>query len=41
MNVSEEILNRTSDKYRKIRNTIRFLLSNIADYNPEKFSQDS
>jgi isoleucyl-tRNA synthetase len=40
MNVSEEILNRTSDKYRKIRNTIRFLLSNIADYNPEKFSQD-
>ena len=41
MNVSEEILNRTSDKYRKIRNTIRFLLSNISDYNPEKFSQDS
>ena len=41
MNVSEEILNITSDKYRKIRNTIRFLLSNISDYDPEKFSQDS
>ena len=30
--VSEEILNRTSDKYRKIRNTIRFLLANTNDY---------
>ena len=38
MTVSEEILNRTSDKYRKIRNTIRFLLSNIDDYDPETFS---
>ena len=41
MNVSEEILNRTSDKYRKIRNTIKFLLSNIADYNPEDLSNKS
>ena len=41
MNVSDEIINRTSDKYRKIRNTIRFLLSNISDYNPDKFSKDS
>ena len=41
MNVSEEILSRTSDKYRKIRNTIRFLLSNIDDYDPNSFSQDS
>ena len=40
MNVSDEILNRTSDKYRKIRNTIRFLLSNIADYNTKKFSHE-
>ena len=31
MNVSEEILNRTSDKYRKIRNTFRYLLGNIKD----------
>ena len=41
MNVSDEILNRTSDKYRKIRNTVRFLLSNINDYDPEKFSTES
>jgi len=41
MNVSEEILNRTSDKYRKIRNTLRFLLSNISDYDNEKFSHET
>ena len=41
MNVSEEILNRTSDKYRKIRNTIKFLLSNIADYDPTNLSNQS
>ena len=38
MNVSDDILNQTSDKYRKIRNTIRFLLSNIEDCDSEKFS---
>ena len=38
MTVSDEILNRTSDKYRKIRNTIRFLLSNLADYDQKQFS---
>ena len=37
MNVSDEILNQTSDKYRKIRNTIKFLLSNINDYDPGSF----
>ena len=41
MNVSDEILNRTSDKYRKIRNTIRFLLSNISDYEHQEFSESS
>ena len=41
MTVSDEILNRTSDKYRKIRNTIRFLLSNIADYDPKKFAMQN
>ncbi len=30
--VSDEILNRVSDAYRKIRNTIRFLLSNLDDF---------
>ncbi len=32
--VSEEILRHVSDGYRKIRNTIRFLLSNINDFDP-------
>ena len=41
MNVSDEILSRTSDKYRKIRNTVRFLLSNLADYDPDQFSQEA
>lgn len=34
--VSDEILKRTSDVYRRIRNTARFLLSNLHDFNPEK-----
>ena len=32
MNFSNEILDRTTDSYRKIRNTIRFLLSNLYDF---------
>jgi isoleucyl-tRNA synthetase len=35
MTVSHEILNRTSDTYRRIRNTSRFLLANMAGFNPE------
>jgi len=34
MNVSEEILKRTSDAYRRIRNTTRFLLSNLNGFDP-------
>lgn len=34
MNVSDEILNRTADSYRRIRNTARFMLSNLAGFNP-------
>jgi isoleucyl-tRNA synthetase len=34
MNVSDEILKRTSDGYRRLRNTARFLLSNLDDFNP-------
>ncbi|MCP3671221.1 MAG: isoleucine--tRNA ligase [Gammaproteobacteria bacterium] len=34
MNVSEEILRRTSDAYRRIRNTTRFLLSNLNGFDP-------
>jgi len=34
MTVSSEILNRTSDGYRRLRNTARFLLSNLDDFDP-------
>ena len=34
MTVSHEILNRTSDTYRRIRNTARFLLANMAGFEP-------
>ena len=32
--VSDEILKRTSDSYRKLRNTLKFLLGNLADFEP-------
>jgi isoleucyl-tRNA synthetase len=35
MTVSHEILSRTSDTYRRIRNTSRFLLANMAGFDPE------
>ncbi|HIE54068.1 MAG TPA: isoleucine--tRNA ligase, partial [Chromatiaceae bacterium] len=34
MNVSEEILKRMADAYRRIRNTQRFLLANLFDFDP-------
>jgi isoleucyl-tRNA synthetase len=34
MNLSEEILTRNADAYRKIRNTFRFLLGNLSDFDP-------
>jgi isoleucyl-tRNA synthetase len=34
MNVSEEILKRSSDMYRRLRNTARFLLSNLSGFDP-------
>ncbi len=34
--ISKDILDRLVDGYRKIRNTMRFMLSNISDFNPEK-----
>ncbi|MGH8130438.1 MAG: class I tRNA ligase family protein, partial [Steroidobacteraceae bacterium] len=36
MNVSDEILKRMSDSYRRMRNTLRFLLGNLADFNPAR-----
>ncbi|MFT5425497.1 MAG: isoleucyl-tRNA synthetase [Gammaproteobacteria bacterium] len=35
MHVSDEILKRMADAYRKIRNTARYLLSNLDGFNPE------
>jgi isoleucyl-tRNA synthetase len=34
LTISDEILKRVSESYRRIRNTLRFLLSNIADFDP-------
>jgi isoleucyl-tRNA synthetase len=38
--LSEEILQRLADGYRKIRNTFRFLLSNLNDFEPGAHVQD-
>ena len=35
MTVSDDILKRAADSYRRIRNTSRFLLSNLSGFNPE------
>ncbi|MBI5231806.1 MAG: class I tRNA ligase family protein, partial [Coriobacteriales bacterium] len=35
VNISDEILERTSEAYRRIRNTFRFLLGNLYDFDPE------
>ena len=37
MRISDEILKRNSDTYRRIRNAARFLLqSNLGDFNPDE-----
>lgn len=41
MSVSDEILRRTSDGYRRLRNTARFLLSNLDDFDPEQHLVDN
>ncbi len=38
--ISDEILKRVSETYRRIRNTIRFLLANISDYTHAAQQQD-
>jgi isoleucyl-tRNA synthetase len=40
MVASDEIFKRVSDQYRRIRNTFRFLLGNINDFNPQKDALD-
>ncbi|MCX7890884.1 MAG: isoleucine--tRNA ligase [Burkholderiales bacterium] len=36
LSISQEILKRVVESYRRIRNTLRFLLANLADYDPAK-----
>ena len=36
LSISDEILKRVVESYRRIRNTLRFLLANIADFDPAK-----
>src|SRR5690625_5539696 len=38
MSVSDEILKRTADSYRRIRNTARFMLANLYGIEPEQHS---
>src|SRR5699024_1035031 len=33
--ISDDILRQVSEGYRKIRNTFRFMLANVADFDPE------
>jgi isoleucyl-tRNA synthetase len=37
---NDELIGRTQDAYRKIRNTLRYLLGNIDDFEPDKQSVD-
>ncbi|RAK00751.1 isoleucine--tRNA ligase [Aliidiomarina maris] len=41
MTVSDEILKRSADAYRRIRNTARFLLSNLKGFEPAKHAVES
>lgn len=38
VSISEEIIKRNADAYRRIRNTARFLLANLFDFDPKKNS---
>ncbi len=39
MTISDEIINRVSESYRRIRNTSKFLLSNISDFDDNKIDE--
>ncbi len=41
MTVSNEILTRTADGYRRLRNTARFLLANLSDFDPDQHKLDA
>ena len=36
LSISDEILKRVVESYRRIRNTLRFLLANLSDFDPER-----
>src|SRR5690606_35295687 len=36
MSISDEILKRTADSYRRLRNTVRFLLGNLHGFDPAR-----
>ncbi|MDP2829296.1 MAG: isoleucine--tRNA ligase [Sulfuricellaceae bacterium] len=38
LTISDEILKRVTESYRRIRNTLRFLLANLADFDPAQHS---
>jgi isoleucyl-tRNA synthetase len=38
--ISENILKRLSEAYRRIRNTCRFILGNLSDFNPEEHREE-
>ena len=40
LSISDEILKRVVEGYRRIRNTLRFLLANLADFDPARDSLD-
>ncbi|MFC3908437.1 isoleucine--tRNA ligase [Legionella dresdenensis] len=41
VSISEEIIKRNADAYRRIRNTARFLLANLFDFDPEQHALPS
>ena len=41
MTVSDEILNRSADSYRRIRNTLRFMLANTSGFDPAQHTLDA
>ncbi len=41
LSISDEILKRVVEGYRRVRNTLRFLLANLADFNPSRDSIDT
>ena len=40
LSISDEILKRVVESYRRIRNTLRFLLANLSDYDPQSHKLD-